>query len=473
MYKRQTNGNVQNSAALGVTQEALDYISTNLNVDAELTENQYRFVTSKSFILKNSILPSLDLALGIEYRNLNLKKNAEDFSDGAGQQYPHSSLYGDLEVKEFFSEIYLPLVTDTNLNLSIRYSDYSLEDDALTYDLGLVHLFNDKHTLKFSQQKAIRMPDINDLYSPAKVQQTFLDNDPCSGANPQRSFSDCSRTGVTQSLYGTIANTEDQVNSLIGGNLNLRPETANTNSLSYLFSDEIDLEIDFYSISLKDKIGSADASFILNRCLDSGKSYFCNLIERNSTTGTFYEGTGKIASPLLNVSSQKISGLDLNIVKTLFMDFGELRINNFLSYLLKNDIQLRSSLPIEDCKGKYENTCGLPSPKFQNIFNMKFIYKILQFDTSTNLTIRYIDSVEDSNATNPIDFSSFYYLDANFSINLIDDINFSFGINNILDKNPPLNGRSINYVPGNANTYPSYYDPLGRFIYLNISKRIY
>ena len=68
---------------------------------------------------------------------------------------------------------------------------------------------------------------------------------------------------------------------------------------------------------------------------------------------------------------------------------------------------------------------------------------------------------------------SFYYLDANFSINLIDDINFSFGINNILDKNPPLNGRSINYVPGNANTYPSYYDPLGRFIYLNISKRIY
>ena len=73
----------------------------------------------------------------------------------------------------------------------------------------------------------------------------------------------------------------------------------------------------------------------------------------------------------------------------------------------------------------------------------------------------------------PIDFSSYYYLDMNFSIDLVNDINFSFGINNIFDKNPPLNGKSINYVPGNANTYPSYYDPLGRFIYLNISKRIY
>ena len=58
--------------------------------------------------------------------------------------------------------------------------------------------------------------------------------------------------------------------------------------------------------------------------------------------------------------------------------------------------------------------------------------------------------------------------------NLINNSNINTDIiNNILDKNPPLNGRSINYVPGNANTYPSYYDPLGRFIYLNISKRIY
>ncbi|MDA9724258.1 TonB-dependent receptor [Gammaproteobacteria bacterium] len=465
--------NLKSSAALGVTKEALDYISTNLRVNAELTEDQYRFVTSKSFTTKNALLPSLEMALGLEYRELNLKKNADDFSDGAGQQYPHSNLYGSLKVKELFSEIYLPLVTDTNLNFSIRYSDYSLEENSLTYDIGLVQLFEEKYTLKFSQQKAIRMPDINDLYSPTKVNQAFLNSDPCSGSNPSKSISECARTGVTESLYGNISNTETQINSLIGGNLNLRPETAITNSLSFLYSDEIDLEIDFYSISLKDKIGSSEVSFILDNCLETGASYYCNLIERNPTTGTFYEGSGKIASPLLNVSSQNISGLDLNISKTFDVDFGEIRLNNFLSYLLKNDIQLRPSLPIEDCKGKYENTCGLPSPQIQNIFSMDFIYKVSQFDASSNLTMRYIDGVDDSNTQNPIDFSSYYYLDMNFSIDLANDINFSFGINNIFDKNPPLNGKSINYVPGNANTYPSYYDPLGRFVYLNISKRIY
>ena len=75
-----SDGNLKSSAALGVTKEALDYISTNLKVNAELTEDQYRFVTSKSFKTKNVILPFLDLALGVEYRELNLKKNAEDFS---------------------------------------------------------------------------------------------------------------------------------------------------------------------------------------------------------------------------------------------------------------------------------------------------------------------------------------------------------------------------------------------------------
>ena len=109
-----------------------------------MTEDQLRFVFSKSYNIENSVLPSLNLAFGAEYRDLNLKKNAEDFSDGAGQQYPHSNLYGDLEVKEFFTEIYLPMVTNTNLNLSMRYSDYSLKENALTYDFGLVQLINEK-----------------------------------------------------------------------------------------------------------------------------------------------------------------------------------------------------------------------------------------------------------------------------------------------------------------------------------------
>ena len=47
----------------------------------------------------------------------------------------------------------------------------------------------------------------------------------------------------------------------------------------------------------------------------------------------------------------------------------------------------------------------------------------------------------------------------------------NLGINNLLDSDPPING-DIGYVPGNANTFPSFYDPLGRYLFLKISKKI-
>tara|TARA_B100000123_G_scaffold703_1_gene529 strand:+ start:4612 stop:7398 length:2787 start_codon:yes stop_codon:yes gene_type:complete len=466
-----SNGELQSSASLGVTKDALDYISLNLNVDAELTENHVKFITSNSFLLDKKSIKSFDMAIGFEYRDLNLKKIADDFSDGAGQQYPHNNLNGDLDVFELFTEFYFPIITDTSLNFSLRFSDYSLEETAFTYDFGIIQKINENFNFKASHQRAIRMPDISDLFSPSGVNQTFLDIDPCSGAAPIKSLEECSRTGVTQALYGTISDTEAQVNSLIGGNINLRPEKAITNSFSFLYSDQFNFELDFYSISLKDKISTPNASFILNKCLETGNSYYCDLIERNPTTGTFFEGTGKIETPLLNISSQNIIGVDLNILKTFSFGFGELKLSNYFSYLYKNDIQLSSTIAKEECRGKYENNCGLPSPEIQNILSLSFIYKILNFDTSTSLSARYIDGVEDTNSLNPINFSSYSYLDMNFSIDFPEELNLTLGINNIFDKNPPLNGKSINYVPGNANTYPSYYDPLGRYVFLNISKK--
>ena len=51
------------------------------------------------------------------------------------------------------------------------------------------------------------------------------------------------------------------------------------------------------------------------------------------------------------------------------------------------------------------------------------------------------------------------------------EYNLILGINNLLDSDPPING-NIGYVPGNANTFPSFYDPLGRYLFLKISKKI-
>ena len=69
-----------------------------------------------------------------------------------------------------------------------------------------------------------------------------------------------------------------------------------------------------------------------------------------------------------------------------------------------------------------------------NFFVLRFISKILNFDNSTSLSARYIDGVKDTNSLNPINFSSYSYLDMNFSIDFQEDLNLTLGINNIFDK---------------------------------------
>ncbi len=470
-----TNSNeIMSSSNLGVTQEALDYISLNLKVDGELSQDQYKLIISKNFGLEKKFVDSLAVAIGVEHRNLNLKKYADNFSDGAGQQYPHSSLFGDLQVNEIFAEFLLPFNTETLLNLSARYSEYSIGEESLTYDFGIIHNITPQLVIKASHQKSVKIPDISELYELNDVEQVFLDSDPCSGVVPNRSFSECQRTGVTSALYGNIATSETQINSLQGGNPNLFPETAKTNSLSliYSFKDSLDIEFDFYEINLDDQVGSPDASYVLSQCLDTGLPYFCNLIQRNPTTGTFFEGSGYISTPLLNISKNKTSGFDLSFTKKFMTNFGSITLNNFSNFLLNRDIQLQSSLPVEDCKGKYENTCGLPSPKIQNILSLKFNYEINSVEAFNKITIRYLDSVEDSNNSSKINFNDTAYLDSSFSMKFKEGFDFSFGVNNLLDQDPPLNGKSISYVPGNANTYPSYYDPLGRYVFFKLTRKI-
>ena len=63
------------------------------------------------------------------------------------------------------------------------------------------------------------------------------------------------------------------------------------------------------------------------------------------------------------------------------------------------------------------------------------------------------------------------YFDLRLNLNLEDDFDIYLGINNLFDRDPPING-DIGYVPGNANTFPSFYDSLGRYLFLKISKKL-
>ena len=473
------NGNqVVSNPSLGVTQELLDYINLDLSIFGSSNESQYFISFMNSIPYESQLLLNPSFAFGYEKRKTELVKLPdENFQgdDGAGQQVEQRVLIGEINVDEFFVEFLLPFKNSLDISSSYRFSDYSLSQKAETFDLGFTYFLNDNLILKASIQKAIRAPAIHELFEQTHSKFVALSSDPCSGNIPSRSLNDCANTGVTVNLYGDIEAPASSIATTLGGNLNLSPEKAITSSIGLIFNNQRDyLEVDFYHIDLEDQIGSSNADTILSQCLDTGLSKWCSLIDRDPVTGTFHEGTGKINTPLLNFVSNVTSGLDIFYERIFESKIGTIKVNNFSNFLLKRDIQQASSnIPLE-CLGKYENACGLPSPKIQNILTLDLITSINKTPIDISVRVRYLGSVDDINIDDPsttysenIPFKSFTYVDPSIKFSF-DKLNLRFGVQNLFDQDPPVNGQ-IGYVPGNGNFYSSFYDSLGRFIYLRLS----
>ena len=89
--------------------------------------------------------------------------------------------------------------------------------------------------------------------------------------------------------------------------------------------------------------------------------------------------------------------------------------------------------------------------------------KLAALDPAFNLT----DEVSPSYAKlRPQD-----YFDVATTIRLRNGFELRLGVNNVLDRKPPLviSNTAAGDGPYNANTYPTWYDPLGRFIFASVS----
>jgi len=62
------------------------------------------------------------------------------------------------------------------------------------------------------------------------------------------------------------------------------------------------------------------------------------------------------------------------------------------------------------------------------------------------------------------------YLDLLATWTVADRYNFRLGVNNVLDKDPPLNGAAnCPSGPCNGNTWPQVYDSLGRYLFIGLT----
>jgi iron complex outermembrane receptor protein len=499
----------------GVTPQAAQYISTPASYD----------VTVKEFIVDGSVtadfgklgfkLPTAaegpSMNLGAEYRSEDYNFNPDFIfenglnSGGNGAQAP---IDGGFHVAEVFTEARLPLLNnlpaayELSLEAGYRYSSYTSGFNTNTYKFGVEYAPIQDVKLRAGYNRAVRAPSVGDLFAPGVISAGGA-ADPCWGAVVGgtggttgtvngHNFAFCSRTGVTAAEWGAITpNPAAQINTSVGGNSQLKPETADTFTYGFVFQPVfvpgLVASLDFYYIKISETIESLQSNTIINNCGLTGNAALCKLINRGPGTGSlWFNNNDYVTATEENIGTVSTKGIDL--ASRYLLDVGSMgkvalslqgtRVLNFFTEPLTNG-------PAYNCAGYFGTTCGSPTPHWRHVLNTDWRTPWLGADLA--LRWRYIGPTQSDRVSQDPQLSQTFfagtariggysYLDLSFAMPVASTgIDLRVGVNNLTDKAPPIvangNYSDCPTLTCNDNTWVGTYDTLGRYLYAHVSMK--
>jgi iron complex outermembrane receptor protein len=456
----------------------------------------------------------VSVAIGAEYRREHLDAAADFLAlnglvDGNGAASP--PVNGGFDVYELFGEARVPLISDmplakdVSLELGYRFSSYSSVGDTNTYKVAGQWEVIDGLRLRAGYNRAVRAPDVLQLFSPPNV---ALDGtqDPCAGltaGNPLVATCASVFHLTTAQVLAIEKNPAAQYNGEFSGNANLKPEISDTYTAGVVwqpsFVPGLSVSLDYFNIKVDSFIANLGGNLILNQCLNTQNPAFCNLVHREpGNNSLFLDPTGFITDHTQNTGSLQTAGVDLNANYHTQLSSIGLGDNGSVSFSLVGTFldtlktQPLPGGPSYDCAGLYGTVCAGPNaegpaPKWRHklrvTWNTPYSYGDWMKSLSLSAQWRYFASVKldafssDPQLNNPglqyetdraLASRSYLDLTANFTIH--NNLNFRVGVNNVLDKDPPIVGASN--CPGvvcNGGTFPQVYDALGRFVFVGLS----
>lgn len=457
-----------------------------------LTANSY--VTGALPITLPAASDSIAVVAGAEYRRESYRTLSDSNIQtggftGRGGQTPN--IEGDYNVAEVFGEAIVPIVQGQRfaeelfLELGYRYSNYSSSGGASTYKISAAWAPVSEVRLRGGYNRAIRAANVGELFSPESG-GLWGGEDPCATGTPQLTEAQCALTGVSAAQYGNINESPaDQYNQITGGNPNLSPESADTWTFGVVWTpvNNLSATVDYYDISIGDRIGSIGSTNILRGCALTGDANLCNLISRNPNSGDLWSGTagepgvGSIQNLTQNFGNLVWRGIDFNVAWAGDAPL----IGGNVSALFNGSIALEQTVdPLPgvndaaayDCVGVINPACSTSDWRH----TARVSYDVGSW-WSASLRWRYFsemdytlqdgspgttDQILVSNG-NALEAISYFDLSGQFDVR--DNARLTLGVNNILDEEPPLVGGSLT---NNANSLTGY-DQAGRYLFARIN----
>ncbi|WBO23225.1 TonB-dependent receptor domain-containing protein [Sphingomonas abietis] len=434
------------------------------------------------------------LAFGVEYRREHggYDPDAELSSGDVVGFNASEGISGGYNVKEEFLELDVPLIGDKPfidklaVNGAYRHSDYSVSAGSVnTFSAGVVYA--PIHDISFRGQysTAVRAPTVADLYA-GSAQGYYDASDPCTTAAATSNASlaaSCVATGVPTSALGTAYDGGDaQIEGYSGGNSSLKAEKARTLTAGFVIQPReirrLSLTVDYYRVNISNYITTVGVSNIMAACYGTAAngwtpyaSSYCSLISRDKNSYT-----AVVQNNLVNSGGLHTRGVDFEgnySIPFAFGLFGTKESNLALrlsgTRLLKFDVNPLTSIPdlVEHCSGRFGTICGNPYAKWR--LNGRATWSTGPVDLSVQW--RYLSPVhdDDDSTTYSVErIKAYNYFDLTAQIAAGDHFTWTFGVNNVANKQPPLLGDNQEQ----ANTYPSTYDPYGRTFFVNVGVKL-
>ena len=240
---------------------------------------------------------------------------------------------GTYDVWEIFGEVEVPLLIgatfaeELTVGAAGRFSQYSNVGDTFTWQGHLVWAPVEDIRFRATVSRAIRAPNIAELFQPEQA-QTFRPSDPCeqsaidtliAAGDPRGPIrqANCQADGLPMGFTDPLS---ARFSGITSGNADLSEEEADTITFGFVFQpsflEGLTASVDFWDIEISDAIAAVPAQGILNNCYDSSTfpNQFCDLFTRTRDPASAqFLGLNFLQQTQLNFGKIESNGVDFGV----------------------------------------------------------------------------------------------------------------------------------------------------------------
>ena len=253
------------------------------------------------------------------------------------------------------------------------------------------------------------------------------------------------------------------------------------------FIPGLTLSADYYNIRVNNVISTPSAQAILNSCYDAPtlQNQFCGLFQRAGGGGgphgeiPFQVIEGSLQQTLLNYANLKTRGINFDLAYHHRFTGADVSSHFIWTHVFQNDQFLDPTQPgfadqllgeMTYPKDAFSWNVSLKSGMFELGYQMRYISPMV-FDFVEDIVSVNGQPPQNADFASPIKTPNIFYHDVRFAISPNDRFSFYLGIDNVLDRKPPLGAIGVAQVTGAANTAATtgQFDNKGRYFYSGVT----